>query len=61
MNKIIYSSNEVMTRNDFEKQNQGWIEWGASMIKPSSWFQGLAGTNTVTSNCQLIHIPALQV
>ena len=53
-----------MTRVEFEKQNQGWLQWGASLISPSSWLQGIVGgfdNNLSNTANQLVHIPVLKV
>ena len=51
-----------MTKAEFQKHNQGWLEWGASLIKPGNWFQGFVGgsTNDLGNN-ELVHIPTLEV
>jgi len=49
-------------RSDFEKDNQSWLQWGANLISPSSWLQGLVGSTSNNPNTsQLIHITALKV
>ena len=51
-----------MERSDFEKDNQSWLQWGANLISPSSWLQGLVGSTSNNPNTsQLIHITALKV
>lgn len=56
-------SGQLMTRVEFEKQNQGWLQWGASLISPSSWLQGIVGgfdNNSSNTANQLVHIPVLK-
>uniref|UniRef100_A0A915M5G5 Charged multivesicular body protein 7 n=1 Tax=Meloidogyne javanica TaxID=6303 RepID=A0A915M5G5_MELJA len=51
----------VVERSDFEKDNQSWLQWGANLISPSSWLQGLVGSTSNNPNTsQLIHITALK-
>lgn len=51
-----------MTKAEFQKHNQGWLEWGASLIKPGNWLQGfVGGSSTNPANNKLVHIPTLEV
>ena len=59
---IYLSAGLVMTRADFEKDNQSWLQWGANLISPSSWLQGFVGSSLNKQNSsQLVHIPVLKV
>lgn len=56
------SAGFVVSRLDFEKDNQSWLQWGANLISPSTWLQGLVGStsNNNPNSSQLVHIPALK-
>lgn len=60
---LLYSSRQIVTRSEFEKQNQGWFQWGTSLLRPATWLQSIIGNGAVsnTSQSQLIHLPTLKV
>ncbi|KAI3421059.1 hypothetical protein GPALN_014685 [Globodera pallida] len=55
------SSGLVQSKEEVEKQSQGWLKWSFSLLKPN-WLQGLSSPSDASSNhrFELVHIPTLK-
>uniref|UniRef100_A0A915CW07 Charged multivesicular body protein 7 n=1 Tax=Ditylenchus dipsaci TaxID=166011 RepID=A0A915CW07_9BILA len=58
--KEMQSSGIVQTKEEYSKSNQGWIEWGASFLQPTSWLN-FGSTVASSDNLQIVHLPTLKV
>ncbi|KAL3090028.1 hypothetical protein niasHS_006480 [Heterodera schachtii] len=52
----------VQSKEELEKQNQGWLQWSISLLKPNSWLPGLANPTDAGKRhpFELVHIPTLK-
>lgn len=48
----------LSTRDDFDRNNQGWFEWGITFVNPISWINSYASVDLTKS--QIVHTPTLR-
>lgn len=51
----------VQNQIEYNKKNQGWVEWGFSFFQPFSWFGSSDSSNGDQSVEKFVHFESLRV
>ncbi|KAH7717176.1 Protein T24B8.2 [Aphelenchoides avenae] len=53
----MHRSQLIRTSEEIQQRNQGWMQWGASFFKPTSWISTIQGD---LSSARLVHVPTMK-